>query len=86
VRDPERCHAYSDGDRSVLRLADELQEHAEVTPSTWAALEKAFATGELVELLLVAGFWRMAAGFLKSAKIPLDAGAPSWPEGRAPSN
>ena len=86
VRDPQRCHAYSKTDRAVLHLADELHEHAEVRRSTWAVLEKAFARDELVELLLIAGFWRMAAGFVKSAKIPLDAGVPSWPEGRKPNN
>jgi alkylhydroperoxidase family enzyme len=86
VRDPQRCHAYSKTDRAVLHLADELHEHAEVTRSTWTELEKAFAHDELVELLLIAGFWRMAAGFIKSAKIPLDAGVPSWPEGRKPYN
>ncbi len=86
VRDPQRCHAYSNTDRAVLRLADELHEHAEVTRSTWAALGKAFARDELVELLLIAGFWRMAAGFVKSIKIPLDAGVASWPEGRKPDN
>jgi alkylhydroperoxidase family enzyme len=86
VRDPQRCHAYSNTDRAVLHLADELHEHAEVTRSTWAVLEKAFAPDELVELLLIAGFWRTAAGFVKSIKIPLDAGVPSWPEGRKPDN
>jgi alkylhydroperoxidase family enzyme len=86
VRDPQRCHAYSETDRAVLHLADELHEHAEVTRATRAVLEKAFAGEELVELLLIAGFWRMAAGFAKSAKIPLDAGVPSWPEGRKPGN
>jgi alkylhydroperoxidase family enzyme len=86
VRDPQRCHAYSETDRALLHLADELQEHVDVTPSTWAALEKAFVHDELVELLLIAGFWRMAAGFVKSAKIPLDAGVPSWPEGRKPND
>jgi len=86
VRDPQRCHAYSNTDRAVLHLADELHEHGEVTRSTWAVLKKAFAPDELVELLLIAGFWRMAAGFVKSIKIPLDAGVPSWPEGREPSN
>lgn len=86
VRDPWRCHAYGETDHAVLNLADELREHAEVTRSTWAVLEKAFTSEELVELLLVGGFWRMAAGFVKSAKIPLDAGVPSWPEGRKPSN
>ena len=80
VRDPQRCHAYSETDRLVLHLADELHESAEVTRSTWAVLEKAFAPDELVELLLIAGFWGMAAGFVRSAKIPLDAGVPrDWP-------
>ena len=86
VRDPQRCPAYSQTDHALLHLADELHECAEVTRATWAALEKAFARDELVELLLIAGFWRMAAGFVKSAKIPLDAGVPSWPEGREPGN
>ena len=86
VGDPERCRAYSRIDRAVIQLADELHEHAEVTRSTWAVLENAFASDELVELLLTAGFWRMAAGFVKSAKIPLDKGVLSWPEGRKPPN
>lgn len=86
VRDPERCDAYSYADRSVLRLADELHENAQVTPSTWAALEQTFTAEELVELLLAAGFWRMTAGFLKSTKIPLDGDVPSWPEGKKPKN
>jgi alkylhydroperoxidase family enzyme len=86
VRDPQRCQAYSGTDRAVIRLADELHEHAQVTRSTWAALEKVFAHDELVELLLIGGFWRMAAGFVKTAKIQLDPGVPSWPEGRKPDN
>jgi hypothetical protein len=35
-------------------------------------------------LLLAVGNWTMFAIFLKNAEIPLDAGVPSWPEGRAP--
>jgi alkylhydroperoxidase family enzyme len=86
VRDPQRFQAYSKTDRAVLQLADELHEHAQVTDSTWAVLEKAFTSEELVELLLTGGFWRMAAGFVKTAKISLDADVPSWPEGRKPDN
>ncbi len=84
VRDPKQCHAYSEVDRAAIDLADEMHEHTEVTPATWATLEKAFARDELVELLLIGGFWRMACGFAKSAKIQLDAGVPSWPDGREP--
>ena len=84
VRDPQGCHVYSKTDRAVLALADEVHEHAEVSRATRAVLEKAFAHDELVELLLIAGFWRMAAGFVRSAKIRLDAGVPGWPDGRKP--
>ncbi|HEV3455733.1 MAG TPA: carboxymuconolactone decarboxylase family protein [Thermoanaerobaculia bacterium] len=86
VRDPQSCHVYSATDRAVLRLADELHESAEVSRSTWATLEQAFAHAELVEILLSAGFWRMACGFAKRTEIQLDAGVPGWPEGRAPEN
>ena len=85
VRDPDSCHAYSETDRAVIRMVDELLEKSEVSPATWSTLAKSFSHGELVELLLVAGFWRMIAGYLKTAKVPLDAGVPSWPEGKAPA-
>jgi alkylhydroperoxidase family enzyme len=85
VRDPGNCRAYSETDRAVIRMADELLDNSEVSAETWTALQNAFSNEELVELLLVAGFWRMIAGYLKTAKVPLDAGVPSWPEGKAPA-
>jgi len=88
VRNPAQCRAYSDADRAVIAMADELHEQAQVTPATWAALNRTFSTAELVELIMVAGFWRMMAGFLKTAEIPLDPLDPTvtgWPEGKAPA-
>jgi alkylhydroperoxidase family enzyme len=85
VRDPGNCRAYSETDRAVIRMADELLDNSEVSLAAWTTLQKAFSNEELVELLLVAGFWRMIAGYLKSAKVALDAGVPSWPEGKAPA-
>jgi len=86
VRDPQRCHAYSKTDLAVIQLADQLHERADVTRSAWTVLKKAFSNEELAELLLICGFWRMAAGFVKSADIPLEAGVASWPQGRKPDN
>lgn len=85
VRDPERCHAYSDTDRRVIDLADELFNTVRVAPATWSALEAVFTSEELVELVLVAGLWRAIAGFVNTARIPLDSDTPSWPEGNVPS-
>jgi alkylhydroperoxidase family enzyme len=85
IRDPDNCPAYSEIDRAVIRMADELLDKSEVSSGTWTTLQKAFSNEELVELLLVAGFWRMIAGYLKTAKVPLDEGVASWPEGKAPA-
>jgi len=88
VRNPAECKTYSEVDRAVIALADELHDHSQVSSKTWAALEKSFSAAELVELILVAGFWHMMAGFLKTAEIPLDPIDPTmtgWPEGKAPA-
>jgi 4-carboxymuconolactone decarboxylase len=88
VRDPAACKVYNDTDRAVIAMADDLHDNSVVSPATWAALEKSFSSAELVELILVAGFWHMMAGFLKTAEIPLDPidkSLTGWPEGRAPA-
>lgn len=79
VRDPEAYRDYSDVDRRVIQLADDIHETARVSPSTWSALEAVFTPEELVELVLVAGLWRAIAGFVNTAATPLDADTPSWP-------
>jgi alkylhydroperoxidase family enzyme len=87
VRDPANCSAYTEVDRAVIAMADELNGDAEVSAKTWSVLERFFSPAELVELILVSGFWRMMAGFLKTARIPLDPIDPTvhgWPEGKAP--
>lgn len=84
VRDPTAYAGFSAIDRAVLALADELVEGTRVADQTWAALAPAFAPAQLLELVFVAGNWRMFAGFLRSAEVPLDADVASWPEGRAP--
>jgi alkylhydroperoxidase family enzyme len=88
VRNPADCKVYSEADRAVIALADELHEESVVSPKTWATLQKTFSTAELVELILVAGFWHMMAGFLKTAELPLDSidkTLTGWPEGKAPA-
>ena len=32
-----------------------------------------------MELIVVAGFYRLVSGFLNSAGVQLDSGVPSWP-------
>lgn len=84
VRDPESCPSYSELDRAVIRMTDELLDRAHVSPETWAIIEKSFTPEHLVELVLAVGNWRMIAIFLNAGKVALEPNLPSWPEGKAP--
>lgn len=86
VRDPESCKSYSELDRAVIRLTDELLAGTEISPPTWSTLTRALDTAQLIELLAVTANWRFFALYLKAAGVPLDPGVPGWPEGRAPTS
>ena len=59
--------SWSDEDRDLLLLADELCADDCVSEETWARLATRFTDSALVELVVVAGFYRMVSGFLNSA-------------------
>ena len=43
VREPDHCRAYSEIDRAVLKMADELIDHTEVSAQTQTMLKAAFS-------------------------------------------
>jgi len=73
-------HVWSADDRALIALADELHDDDCVGDDTWAALASRWNDDELIELLIVAGFYRLVSGFLNSAGVQLDPGVPGWPE------
>ncbi len=56
--------AWSGDDRTLLQFVDEMidSDGAEVT--TWEALNERFRDDQMLELVLLVGFYRMLAGFL----------------------
>jgi hypothetical protein len=60
-------------------MADDLSTDDCVSDATWAALSTRWSEAELVELLVVAGFYRLVSGFLNSAGVQLDDGVPGFP-------
>lgn len=77
---PADAHAWSDDDAALIALADELYDDDCVTDATWATLSSRWSDAELVELLVLAGFYRLVSGFLNSAGVQLDDGVPGFPE------
>lgn len=77
---PAADHDWSDDDRALIALADELADDDCVGDATWQRLANRWDDAELVELLVLAGFYRMVSGFLNSAGVQLDDGVPGFPE------
>ena len=72
-------HPWSAEDRALIALADDLAADDCVGNGTWLALATRWSEAELVELLVLAGFYRLASGFLNSAGVQLDDGIPGFP-------
>ncbi|HZU73042.1 MAG TPA: carboxymuconolactone decarboxylase family protein [Acidimicrobiales bacterium] len=72
---------WDEGDATLVLMADELCAGDCVSDGTWEALARRFHPGQLVELVVLAGYYRLVSGFLNSAGVELDPGVPDWPEG-----
>lgn len=75
---------WSPADDAALRAADELCADACVSDATWAALSATRDDAQILELLFLIGFYRMMAGFLNSAGVPVEPGRPALGEAPAP--
>ena len=72
-------HDWSADDRALIALADDLHADDCVTDDTWSDLARRWDDAQLVELLIVAGFYRLVSGFLNSTGVQLDDGIPGFP-------
>jgi len=69
------------GDDGVLvAMVDELCADDVVFESTWQQLSARWNDEQLLELLLLAGFYRLVSGLLNSVGVTLEAGTPGWPD------
>lgn len=70
---------WSDKDSHLIKMADELCVDNCVSDTTWQALAQSWNEAELVELVMVAGVYRLVSGFLNTMGVELDADTPGWP-------
>jgi alkylhydroperoxidase family enzyme len=82
----ETIEGWADGDRDLVVFADELCATNTVSEPTWERLAARWSEEELMELLVVAGFYRLVSGFLNAIGVELDPDVPGWPEGTSPGS
>jgi len=81
VAPDEPAGDWSAVELAIVALVDELCADDAVSDATWSVLATEYDDRAMVELLLVAGYYRMLAGFLNGAGVALDPGLEGWPEG-----
>lgn len=72
---------FPEHERDLVDFADELSATDDVSDDMWQRLTRRWSEAELVELLVLAGFYRLVSGFLNGARVQLDDGVPGWPAG-----
>lgn len=62
---------WSDRDRSIIRLVEELHETCNVGDETWEKIAGYFSDKEIIEMLLMTGFYREVAYLYNAMRVPL---------------
>ena len=64
--------AWSGRDRLLVRLVDELHDTATVSDDLWGALAREWDAPQLLELVVLAGWYRLIAQVVNAARIELE--------------
>ena len=78
LRTPESDAAWTAEEQALLAVADELCAGDDVSDETWSALAVRYTEQQLLELIMMIGFYRMLAGYLRTVRVqvePWQAGA-----------
>src|SRR5262252_1727520 len=71
------CWSHEEG--LLIRLCDELNRSCDVDDALWSELKACFDDEALMELLLLAGFYRMVSYLTNALRLPLEAFATRFP-------
>ena len=81
VRGDANDAAWSDEERLLIRMVDELHDSSTVSEELWDALAAAFSIEQILELIALAGFYHTVSFFANSLKLPAEARSAPFPSG-----
>jgi alkylhydroperoxidase family enzyme len=73
---------WSDDDRLLLRFCDALHASSTLDDALWSQLRARFSEEAILELLLLAGFYRTVSYLTNALKLPLEANGARFPAAR----
>jgi len=69
---------WEERDRLLLRLVDELHDSSDVGDLLWEELHELFDHAQLLDLLLLCGWYHAISFTARAARVPLEDGAPTF--------
>ncbi len=73
---------WSDRDRTLIAVVDSLHEHADVPDALWAALRVEWSDEQILEILVLAGWYHSIAYVANTLRVPLEPWAARFPEAK----
>jgi alkylhydroperoxidase family enzyme len=77
--------AWAPGDEALIALVDDVCDNDVVGEETWRVLGERWSDAEMLELLVLAGYYRLVSGMLNSVGVALEPEVPGWPAGAVPT-
>lgn len=74
------CASWAPDEVALLRTIDALHDRATLTDDEFTALAAHFDADQILEVLLLAGFYRTVSYIANGLALPLESGAPALPD------
>ncbi len=71
---------WSDEDRLLIRLCDALHLTCDIDDDLWRALHHAFSENAILEMLMLAGFYRSVSYLTNALRLPLEPMGARFPQ------
>lgn len=70
---------WSAEDRLLIRACDQLHERCDLDDAIWAELRNVFSENAVIEILMLAGFYRTVSYLTNALRLPLETHAARFP-------
>lgn len=76
----DKVSPLTERDRLLVQMTDELHDTATVSDALWLRLAATWTPAQLVELLMLAGWYHAISYVCNAARVPLEEWGARWPQ------
>lgn len=75
----DRAEPWTDAERLLIELVDSLVDRADIADALWQRAAARWSTPQLLEIVVLAGFYHTISFVTQAFRVPLEAEAPRFP-------